>query len=616
MLPSRQGAAALGIVLSLTLCFPVHAQAEEAAEREVTEILSDPKYRFCNDPNYRLFQEQKDAYCDTASESESVCPGLLAACARPAWEEEDDEEKQADSSFSFRLPAFLAPIFQLLFWAALALGLGFLLWNAWKVARSQSVDFGSQPERKLPARPESLPAHHALGFSREEFMEKARQAASLGRYQDALLYLYQATLQGLADQGWLRLRKSATSGDYSRAMRARLRGNEKGDIGPVDEVELAISHLRALESERFAQQESEAETLEFIKKTQTLFHRWGSTLIILTAWFAQGCEQQGFIETPNDTTSPGGTLLFEELIARHAESSQRRFRQVESVDDDTTVVVIMGGNLEQPEWDALDSWVQEGGELVALGSPGRFAETFGVNLSVKTCEDELITAEARVSAQAEWHAFDQLEGDESYFLCGEHPIIVGMTYGEGWLTMIATPALVRNARLAEAEHAELVLDSLLIEDAHVELLGPWTGRGSSSPLQSMLRGNFGWWVLHILIFFAVAAWGLGRRFGHPSEPSPPHRRAFVEHALALAGQYQQARAHAFMLQRFFDWSSERLRHAGTAGANTRRLLSSEYSKELSSLSTSSAPAQMNLYQKLRDALGRRSAAPSPAKKKD
>lgn len=619
--------ARIALALAFVLAGLVHSPNADAAPNPVAELLSQPKYRFCNDPQYRLFKEQKDAFCSTALESETVCPGLVAACKRPAWEEE--QEEQEESASSFRPPEFLAPLFQLLFWTALTLGLAFILWSAWKTASAQTLDFSSAPKSRPVAPVAPLETAHALGHSRDALLRFAEQAAASGKYKEALLYLYQATLQGLSDQGWVRLRKSATSGDYSRTMRARIQGSEKGDIGSKETVEHAISHLCLLERERFTERAQHTETLDLIKRTQGLFQRWGSALVILLAWFAQGCDPDGLVEMPNDSTSPGGTLLFEELVGQRAASSLRRFRRLESLDSDTTAVIFMGGELEPLEWEKLDSWVFEGGELIVVGSPSGFANAFDVKVSTKVCDEELITAETRVSQNARWLAFDAQEGDESYLLCGESPVILGLARGEGWLTMIATRELIQNARLAEADHAQLIFDSILIDDARVELLGPWTGRGSSSPLQSMIKGGFGWWVLHILLFFAIAAWGLGRRFGRPSDPPEVRRRTFREHALALANQYQKAGAHSFVLQRFAEWTAERLRLSGPSGAKTRQALHREFATVLSGSesessthepnssppSDSEAPTQLSIYRKLRGVLGRRSASPSSGKKK-
>ena len=607
--------------LVVLLVQPVLGEEANSSQSAAAELLADPKYRFCNDADYRLFESQKSDFCSTAEESAAVCPGLLAACGRPAW---DEKKTKKSDGWSMQWARWLAPLVQVLFWAALAMGLGFLLWNAWKVARSQAPDFSDETKPRVPSGVETPLEVHGLGLTREQLMQLAQQAASAERYKEALLHLYRATLQGLSDLGWVRLRESATCGDYSRLMRRRLNLDEPSSIGSTDDVERAISHLRALERERFAHQERPAETLDLLERTHALLRRFSGALVILLGFLSQGCGGNGSIELPDSPASPGGTLLFEELIGRHAESSQRRFRRVESVDDETTAVVVMAVDLSEPEWKVLSSWVGEGGALVVVDPPQGFAETFETKVSTKRCEGELLTAGQEVSGKADWFAFEEIDSDEDYFLCGELPVILGMEWGRGWVTLIASHELLQNARLAEADHASLVMDTLMVDDAHVELLGPWTGRGATSPLQSMIKGQFAWWVLHVLLFFVVAAWGLGRRFGRPSDPPRTHRRAFREHALALAAQYQRVGAHGFALHRFAEWSSEQLRRSGASGMKLRKQLEREFSTALSpahdphssqGARNSSSSVQFSVYRKLRDVSGRRLASSSSRKKK-
>lgn len=615
-----------GFVLALLFARPAFAEEPNLSRSAAAELLAHPKYRFCSDPDYRLFESQKTEFCATANESRAVCPGLLAACGRPAW----DEQEKSSEGWSFTSAAWLGPVVQVLFWGALALGLGLLLWHAWKSARSQALDFDLETKSRIPVGVKPAPQVHGLGLTREHLMQLAERAVLAEKYREALLHLYQATLQGVADLGWVRLRESATSGDYSRSMRRRLNLDGAASMGSSPEdVEQAISHLRALERERFASQEKRLETLDLLERTKTLFHRWSGALILLLGILTQACGGQGSLEMPDDPAAPGGTLLFEELVARHAETSKRRFRVATSVDEGTTAVIVMAVDLSEPEWQALSSWVLEGGALVVVDPQQNFADAFELKVSTTRCDGELLTAGHQVSEKAAWFAFDEIESDEDYFLCGGRPVILGLEWGRGWVTLLASPDLLRNARLAEVDHAALLMDTLMLDDAQVELLGPWTGRGSTSPLQSMIKGHFAWWVLHVLLFFVIAAWGLGRRFGRPSDPPRTHRRAFREHALALAAQYQRVGGHHFALQRFAEWTSEQLRRAGASGTKARKQLDREFATALSvvevplaggagakgSAASSSLLVQFSIYRKLRDVQGRRPASSSSRKKK-
>src|SRR5690606_15303721 len=120
-------------------------------------------------------------------------------------------------------------------------------------------------------------------------------------------------------------------------------------------------------------------------------------------------------------------------------------------------------------------------------------------------------------------------------------------------------ALFDNISLAAEDNATLALHLVGWLGQHVEYLGSWTGQGAFHPLQSIVRAGIGWWIVHVLLLGAAYAWSYGRRFGSPTDPLEMKRRAFTEHAGALAFKYEKARASGWALRNYAEWVYESLR---------------------------------------------------------
>src|SRR5216110_2291371 len=69
--------------------------------------------------------------------------------------------------------------------------------------------------------------------------------------------------------------------------------------------------------------------------------------------------------------------------------------------------------------------------------------------------------------------------------CGGSPYIVSAFLEDGSITFIPERELLTNASLSVADNARLVAELIPAGDGTIELVGPWTGDGSQSPVQSL-----------------------------------------------------------------------------------------------------------------------------------
>jgi hypothetical protein len=118
--------------------------------------------------------------------------------------------------------------------------------------------------------------------------------------------------------------------------------------------------------------------------------------------------------------------------------------------------------------------------------------------------------------------------------------------------------LLTNAALVVADNAYF-WTGLLGHAGMVELVGPWTGAGTSTPLQAMANTKLTPVLIQILLLLAVLYLWRGAHFGTPRDPPAESRRVFAEHVRALGLIYAKARASRLVLAAYAGWVLDRLR---------------------------------------------------------
>jgi hypothetical protein len=102
----------------------------------------------------------------------------------------------------------------------------------------------------------------------------------------------------------------------------------------------------------------------------------------------------------------------------------------------------------------------------------------------------------------------------------------------------------------------------------VEVVGSWTGAGSSNPLEALQNARLTPWLLQMLLVAILLAWWKGARFGLARDPAHETRHAFVEHIEALGFLYAKSKASRFALANYGAWALARLHERLIPGTRT------------------------------------------------
>ena len=114
--------------------------------------------------------------------------------------------------------------------------------------------------------------------------------------------------------------------------------------------------------------------------------------------------------------------------------------------------------------------------------------------------------------------------------------------GDGSITFFPERELLSNASLSVADNARLVAEQLVVPGQTIELVGPWTGDGSQTPVDSVKAAGLWPVVLQLLALAALLALRQGTSFGARRDVLRRTRRAFADHVRAVAATYARAGA--------------------------------------------------------------------------
>lgn len=540
-------------------------------DSELRDHLAKPVYRFCQDKDYRLFRDEKTAFCSDLNAYGNRCPGLRSACTRPAWEEdfESGPDKKTADWWNFDAP-WLAVLVKAIFWLSMGLGIVLIF-----VALRRQLGGLPQNERSARGRPDlfSPPILTELeDLSVDQLMDLARTRLSEGRIQETLHLSYRATVGRLGILGWVKPHRSSTSGDYLLSLR---NNSPQGPLGDELKDSAAVAfeaHLLELDQARFGAAPGPEPTRRLLDRTRELATKGTQILAILCTIGLGGCHTKGSPEPPQAKGAPRGYQLFFDLLDARAQSITRQTLPVADLNEETYTVVALAPSLKDSEWIRLKSWTNSGGHLVLIGPDLKFEQVFGLALPRIRCPREIAAPQLKLKDFSDLSAFHGEKSGETLVSCGKDPFALSQIYGEGWLTLAADARFFENASLAAADNSTLALYIVGDLEGHVEFLGPWTGTGARSPIVSLVQAGFDFWVLHLLGLGALFIWAHGRRPFVPVDEPEETRRRFVEHARALSERYRKARASGWVLERYAEWTIDRLRRrAPSGGADLRSL---------------------------------------------
>jgi hypothetical protein len=538
------------------------------AERELPDVgdalgrvLAEPRYVFCHDEKRPLrgdghlcrfagplgrAPKPRDAK-ENPSASATRCPAFEKACAQVEPEEHERGR--------FHLPAWLASFTESLFWGILAVGAGYFIYQI-----GRHFQKGRAPEEtpdvlkkatKGGLNEDSVPA--SLGIVDKDaarLLASARTALLAGDPRTAARLGHAALVRALESGGYVHVDKSATNGDYARALAER---PELRDV--------FSAAAREMEQSEFGQRVSTAEKLsQMLSRIEPIVQRL--VTVALALGMALSVCACGPLEGSAD--GPGGTSVLRRLLEERGATFERRTRPLQNLSEDEvdTVILLSSASLDEEAWTALRAWTEEGGFLVMAGVPPEVPGAFGIKgHDSKPCADHPVVALEGPLHDAELTShFWPVDLDDAWtrnVACAEGAVIATRDFGDGRLLVLSDPDFLTNASFSRELHAR-VFFTLVGAPGSVVLVDRLIGAGAASPYRAIANSGLGPLLAHGLAWLVLWALATGTGFGTRRDPVAIPRRAFSEHVRAMGLLYARAGAARYALAAYSAWALDRL----------------------------------------------------------
>ncbi len=534
-----------------------HPVQKEAVDREL-EVLLD-KHRFCQADDYQL-PLRENALCQFSEQAKKRCPGIEKACKNPFLHNDDSWHWDW---LSLDDMAGVVAVVRALVWTLLIGALVFLVALLLRrVIASRASEEQEEPRGPTPPEEETASQLAAKETDVNRLLNRARQAAGRGDFAAGIRDAYAALLRKLDQDGLIEVHLSKTNGDYRRSLAPN----------PDIQREFAVV-ARTVEGVQFGSQLASADTFQrVIERVTPLVSKAAVLLLVLLGSFASlACEQLG--QRPRASAlgcgeTPGGYSVMCELLSKHSASLKRRIRKVDKIDDVVSeLVVLPEADLSEKEWGVIDEWVKGGHTLALAQLPEPAAQALDAKVKPERCQHE----SHLVSGWQEYYGPDteletlrswpyEIDQPVSWAVaeCDTGPTLVGMSHGQGSVFLLPSAAFLSNLSLASADNAYLAVKLLSRPEQNIEVLGGWTGSGSSNPFEALSDAKLTPWLLQLLAVAVLLALWRGAHFGLPRDPTTKKRHAFVEHVRALGLQYARSKASRHVLSNYSSWALARL----------------------------------------------------------
>lgn len=524
-------------------------------QARLESILAQPRYTFCHSGDYPMSRRDREM-CSVAKGVATRCPAFRRACERLGALDESERPLEADDA-DVSASSTLVTVLLLTMLAAFAAVL------VTAIIRNVRSGWDKAPEKE-PKAPESPgPADRPARLVQTEkealrLLARAKGAACEQRYGAAMTDLYHALLRHFEAEGMLHVDASKTNGDYARDLRVR--------------PELAECFRRAareLERVDFGHEApTQSRFLTVLANVEPILTRVLLAVILLGfAVTAQGCapaERAPSSRGLYDDSASGLSVLRLLVEGEHA-TVERWTGSIEQFPGDEgewsdTVIVHGDVNLTPEQWSVLLDWARDGGRLVIATDtlpqagtiPGVVRTMWGDCNGLNSSRD----AKVQVYGTRYWV---KVQGPQwqTVVACGSHPAIAQAPLDDGSLVLIADSNFLRNASLAAGDNAYILLD-LIPKPRLVRVIDSLSGKGTANPYKALWKSGLGAAFLQGLALMLVLYLCRGLPFGRLRDPVVNRRRAFAEHARALATIYQRAGASRLTLGMYAGWALERL----------------------------------------------------------
>jgi hypothetical protein len=324
--------------------------------------------------------------------------------------------------------------------------------------------------------------------------------------------------------------------------------------------------FRSVEAVQFGGAPASAELYEkLFERVRPVVVRVLSVLLLCAFAFGQaGCSKS--FGGQSDGGGRGLDVLTGLLRDQHT-TVRRRIRALNVIEPDVSAILVVG---EQPSevWVKLLEFAADGGTLVVSESSAELTDATNVRYSSDDYAGRLDlpadfeSTELSLSAVTR-HALELGEAtnevDRTFALAGKRVYVAERSYRLGSVLYFGDDDFLSNASLSVGDNAFFAVSLLSRSGQVLELVGPWTGGGSSSTFSSLFKAGLAALVAQLALLAVLFGWHGGAAFGLRRDPSVIRRRAFRDHVLALGVNYRRARATRFALASYGSWLIERLR---------------------------------------------------------
>jgi hypothetical protein len=380
-------------------------------------------------------------------------------------------------------------------------------------------------------------------------LDKARRAAERGELGVAIDAAHAAAIQGLSAAGHVELDRDRTNGDYLGDLRKHppLREQFQGIVGQVE-----LLQFGGRPPSRGAFDRVLSDVTALLRRIAVL------SLLLLSALLGVGCGSGGISAEPEER-SPHGLYALRRLLGEQGAKVHQRVSPLSQIEPDVGLIVLYSTELEAAAQQRVLGWVIGGGALVVVGS-GELGEAAQVERRSLDCRrgasrgngSDLPELQLGLIGARGFAPKPLPESEVVHVVdvtCDGKPYIVTAFIGDGHITYVPEQELLSNASLSMADNARLVAE-LMATDGTVELVGPWTGDGSQSPVQSMKAAGLSPVMLQLFALALLIAVRQGTSFGARRDVARHERRAFSDHVRALASTYARRGAEQLVASHY------------------------------------------------------------------
>ena len=492
---------------------------------------------YCHDKTYRL-KYSEHWLCSLSKAEQQRCPAFKEQCGVSVA----PEPAHDSSGGSLHVAPWIGAVAEVLFWGLIAaLVVAFVVSLIRLRKRRKDLDDEAEERNSLEPAAERAPAVEQSGDKDvQRLLDKARRAAERGELGAAIDAAHAAAVQGLSAAGQVELDRDRTNGDYLRDLRKAppLQQQFKGIVAQVEVAQFGGT----------APSRSTFDSV--LEQVMALLRRLAVLSLLLLPFGLIGCGAQHAGSDPD--RGPAGLYVLKHLLADQGAKVHMRLAPLSKLDADLGVIVAYEAELEEPEQKRVLDWVRRGGRLVVVGN-SEFAAAGEVEMSMHGCgataergpSQDLAPLKLAVIGEGSLRLTPKSESRVSHVVdvtCGGRPYIVTSFLEEGSITFMPERELLSNASLSVADNARLVAELVPAGEGTIELVGPWTGDGSESPVQSLKSAGLMPVMLQLFGLTLLLALRQGTSFGARRDVQTRSRRAFADHVRAVASTYARAGA--------------------------------------------------------------------------